>query len=70
MFLFNCSSNCLLRSDPIGITGFDLDKAIFLRLRDIISKRKHVGKVLNVKLKEFQRHAFKPKVMHMDFIRV
>ena len=49
MFLFNCSSNCLLRSDPIGITGLDIDEAIFLRLRDIISKRKHVGKVLNVK---------------------
>ena len=49
MFLFNCSSNCRLRSDPIGITGLDIDEAIFLRLRDIISKRKHVGRVLKVK---------------------
>ena len=28
------------------------------------------GKEENVKLKDIQRHAFKPKVMHMDFIRV
>ena len=49
MFLFNCSSNCQMRGDPIGITGLDVDEAIFLRLRDIISKRKHVGRVLKVK---------------------
>ena len=47
-FLFSCSSNCRLMSDPIGITGVDVDKAVFKRLRDIISKRKHLGKVLNV----------------------
>ena len=35
-------------SDPIGITGVDVDKAVFKRLRDIISKRKHLGRVLNV----------------------
>ena len=48
MFLFYCSSNCQLRSDPVGITGLDIDEAIFLRLRDIISKRKHIGRVLKV----------------------
>ena len=47
-FLFSCSSNCRLMSDPIGITGVDVDKAVFKRLRDIISKRKHLGRVLNV----------------------
>lgn len=28
------------------------------------------GKELKVKPQDIQRHAFKPKVMHMDFIRV
>jgi len=48
MFLFYCSSNCQLGSDPVGITGLDIDEAIFLRLRDIISKRKRIGRVLKV----------------------
>jgi len=48
-FIFDCSSNCRLKGDPIGITGVDVDKAVFKRLRDIISKRKHLGRVLKVK---------------------
>jgi len=28
------------------------------------------GKEINVKPQDIQRHAFKPKVMHMDFIRI